>query len=77
MKRLVLILAIVGAVFLTSSQTAEAHRWRRGYFGHRVAYYAPHRSYYRGYYAYPRYPVVYRAYYGPGYYGGFGVYVGW
>ena len=93
MKRIVFILAILCATVVMFSSTVEAHRWSRGYYGHRGGYYAPYHSYYTGYrdyHAYPRYYGGYHAYpryygggyygggyYGRGYYGGYGGHCGW
>ena len=72
MKKFILSLAVAATLLvgsLATPNTAEAQRWRGGYYG---GYYRPYYgSYYRPYYGsyYQPYTSYYRSYYG-GYYPG-------
>ena len=73
MKRLLFVLAILGAIVVMSNGTAHAHRGYRGYYA-----YPRHNVSYGGYYAHPRQSVGYRGYYvsprAYGWYGGYYAY---
>ena len=77
-KRLLLLLAIVVATMVMSSDTAEARRRCRGYYGHRGGYSAYYVGYRRPYVARRVYVGHHRGHVGRAYYGygGFGLY-GW
>src|SRR5262245_8945136 len=69
MKRIALIIAVLGGMFFAS--TAQAHWPRYGYYGYpgyrysyRYSYGSPYGYYYGGY---PAYRYSYRYNYGPGY----------
>lgn len=76
MKRLLLLLAITGATMVISSDTAEARRRCRGYYGHRGGYSAGYYVGYRRPYVARHHYVGHRGHFGRAYYGGIGYY-GW